>query len=127
MQERHLFEYAVIRIVPRVERGEFVNTGVILYCAKKKFLGMKYNINEKKLHCFGTEIDLDEVKEYLNAFEKVSLGGKNTGPIGRLPYAERFRWLTAKRSSIVQVSEVHPGLCADPQARLELLFEEMVG
>src|SRR6478736_3670825 len=113
MQEQHLFEYAVIRIVPRVEREEFLNVGVVLYCAGLKFLDTIYLLDEKKLGVFGCIEDKDELAAYLNAFERICKGGKDSGPIGKLPIAERFRWLTATRSTVMQTSKVHSGFCLD--------------
>ncbi len=126
MQERHVYEYAVIRVVPRVEREEFFNVGVVLYCKSLGFLQVKYEINEVKFHGFCTEMQLSELKEYLHTFQKIALGGTDAGPIGQLPAAERFRWLTATRSTVLQTSRIHPGLTADPGAKLEQLFREMV-
>lgn len=127
MQEMDLFEYAVIRAVPRVEREEFLNVGVVLYCSKQKFLKIKYNIDENRVAalCMGCDIHL--VKEYIKAFEQVANGNKNSGAIGKLPIAERFRWLTATRSTMVQTSKVHPGLCDNAGEMLEKLFEQLVG
>lgn len=126
MQEKHLYEYAVIRIMPRVEREEFINTGVVLYCAGKKFLRAKYTVNESKLKAFCGECDIPEVQDYLQAFENICEGKKEGGPIALLPNASRFRWLTASRSTVVQTSKVHPGFCDDPNDMLERLFAELV-
>src|SRR5690349_16580669 len=109
--EKHLFEYAVIRVVPHVEREEFVNVGVILFCSKKKFLETRIRIDDQKLQAFSPELDLQDLKEHINSFERISQGGPNGGPIGKLSQAERFRWLTATRSTVLQSSKVHPGLC----------------
>jgi hypothetical protein len=125
MQERSVFEYAVIRIVPRVERQEFFNVGVILYCGPQKFLGTRIQLNQERLKAFG-EIDCEELDAYILAFERISAGGKGGGPIGELPIAERFRWLTATRSTIVQTSHVHPGLCLDANEMLDSLFRQLV-
>lgn len=126
MQERHLFEYAVIRVVPRVEREEFINVGVILYCSKQKFLRTLYQISEEKLRIISPDTDTEEIYHYLRSFEKVCQGGSNGGPIGQLPIAERFRWLTAVRSTVVQSSPVHPGLCLDAEETLARLFHQLV-
>lgn len=126
MQERHLFEYAVIRVVPRVEREEFINVGVILYCSKQKFLETLYHINEEKLKTISPQTDIEEIQEYLQSFEKICHGGSKGGPIGQLPMAERFRWLTAVRSTVVQSSPVHPGLCLDAEETLNRLFSQFV-
>jgi len=126
MQEQYLFEYAVIRIVPKVEREEFLNVGVVLYCAKQKFLQSRFSIDEERLQLFCKKTDMDGLREYLHAFEQICLGGNNAGPIGKLPIAERFRWLTATRSTVVQTSKVHPGLCSDAAEMLTKLFEQLV-
>jgi Protein of unknown function (DUF3037) len=121
-----LFEYAVIRIVPQVEREEFLNVGVILYCGPQKFLGMKFTVNESRLRALNSEIDVTELSNHLKAFEKICIGGKDGGEIGQLSMPERFRWLTASRSTIVQTSKVHPGLCDDAKVKLEFLFGQLV-
>lgn len=126
MQEKHLFEYAVIRVVPRVEREEFINVGVVLYCARQKFLQTRYQLDEKRLHAFHNDIDLAVIKENLHAFEQISLGNNEGGPIAQLDLASRFRWLTATRSTVLQASKVHPGFCSDPAASLDKLFADMV-
>lgn len=125
MQERSVFEYAVIRIVPKVEREEFFNVGVILYCGPQKFLGTRIHVSREKLQAFGN-VDCEELDNYILAFQRISAGGKDAGPIGQLPLAERFRWLTATRSTIVQTSHVHPGLCLDANEMLESLFTQLV-
>ena len=126
MQENHLFEYAVIRIVPRVEREEFLNVGVILYCPKQKFLKVKYHLNKKRIAHLCDQADMDELEAHLKTFELISNGDKNAGPIALLPMAERFRWLTATRSTIVQTSKVHPGFCDDAEKTLDKLFQQVV-
>jgi hypothetical protein len=127
MQDRHLFEYAVIRVVPRVEREEFMNVGVILLCSKQKFLKMMYNINRERLMAFSSDLDLDALEENLSSFQRIATGGKDAGPIGELDAASRFRWLTATRSTVVQTSKVHPGFCLDGEDSLARLYEQLVG
>lgn len=122
-----LFEYAVIRLVPQVEREEFLNVGVVLYCAARKFLNVKYTLDAQRLAAFTGKTDLAEAEAYLQAFARICAGTGDGGPISKLPLAERFRWLTATRSTIVQTSKVHPGLCDEPDTMLERLFGEMVG
>lgn len=122
----NVFEYAIIRVVPKVEREEFVNVGVILYCGPLKFLKTKITINESRIQAFCKEIELSEVRGYIQSFERISAGGKGSGPIGELSMAERFRWLTATRSSIIQTSKVHPGITDNPQEVLERLFQQHV-
>ena len=126
MPENHLYEYAVIRIVPRVEREEFLNVGVILYCRKLKFLQCIFKIDEQRLQVFCAKLDIGQVKENLLAFERICTGGKGSGPIGQLDIASRFRWLTAARSTVVQTSKVHPGFCIDPSETLRKLFQQLV-
>jgi hypothetical protein len=126
MQQKHLFEYAVIRVVPRVEREEFLNIGVILYCTKLKFLEARYLLDEPRLAAFSPTLDITELKEHVCAMERICLGDDNAGPIGKLDMASRFRWLTATRSTIVQTSKVHPGFCDDAAETLEKLFAQLV-
>ena len=126
MQENQLFEYAIIRVVPRVEREEFLNVGVVLYCRDLQFLGMRYTVDEQRLLNFCKDIDLQELKEHLLAYENICKGNSNGGPIAKLDLPSRFRWLTATRSTIVQSSQVHPGLCKDPELTLTNLHEKLV-
>jgi len=126
MPEKHLYEYAVIRIVPRVEREEFINAGVIMFCAKLRFLEVKCTMPKERLRAFGGILDITEIETRLKAFEQVCKGGKEGGPIGQLPQAARFRWLTASRSTVVQTSRVHPGFCIDAKATLDMLYEQLV-
>lgn len=126
MQEKKLFEYAVIRIMPRVERGEFINVGVIIYCASQKYLQLKYEVHANKIISLCADCDLDEITLYLDLFLRICEGDKTAGPIAILPAAERFRWLTATRSTVVQTSRVHPGLCGDPEVMLDDLFNKLV-
>jgi hypothetical protein len=126
MQDNHLFEYALIRLVPRVEREEFINVGVILYCRQKKYLECKILLNENRAIALDPGVDVNEVKENLQSIEKICRAEKDGGPIAKLDVASRFRWLTATRSTMIQSSKVHPGLCTDPDKLLEHLFETMV-
>lgn len=127
MQENQLFEYAVIRVVPKVEREEFLNVGVILLCSNQKFLRARIELNQTRLRALYSEIEMDNLKEYICSFELICEGGSLGGSIGMLPMPERFRWLTSTRSTIVQTSKVHPGLCSDPNEMLERLFTQLVG
>lgn len=122
MQNRVSYEYAVIRLVPKVEREEFINIGVILFCKRKKFLEMKYILDEKRIAAFSTALDLSLIQAYLTAWEKVCAGGRIGGKIGEQDRAFRFRWLTAYRSTILQSSRVHPGVCSQPECILEELM-----
>jgi hypothetical protein len=126
MQDKVLYEYAVIRVVPRVEREEFLNVGIILFCQKQGFLQAKYQIDKERLKVFSCELDSGELEQYLQTWERICKGGKSAGTIGLLPIASRFRWLTATRSTIVQTSKVHPGFCNNAQETLEFLFEQLV-
>lgn len=126
MQEKHLYEYAVIRVVPCVEREEFLNAGVILYCSAQRFLQLRYRVDEERLRIFSGNRDVEEIRARLLAFQKVCAGGASGGPIGLLPLASRFRWLIATRSTIVQTSAVHPGLCVSAADTLEQLFGKLV-
>jgi hypothetical protein len=126
MQENYLFEYAVIRVVPRVEREEFLNVGVILYCAKRKFLNALTSPDETKLSVFSPTLDLQEIRHHLQVLQLICCGKEESGPIGKLDMASRFRWLTATRSTVLQTSRVHPGLCVDPAVTLEKLYEQLV-
>jgi hypothetical protein len=126
MQEKELFEYAVIRIVPRVEREEFLNVGVVLYCARQQFLRAVFELKPEKLSAFCSQLDTEEIRNYLTAFEQICIGSNSSGPIGKLGIAERFRWLTATRSTVVQTSKVHPGLCSDAEEKLQQLYGKLV-
>ena len=126
MLGKFLFEYAVIRVMPRVEREEFINVGIILFCAKQKFLKSVFFLDETRVKAFSTEIDLEELKENLCAFERISTAAKGSGPIGQYDQASRFRWLTATRSTVVQCSKVHPGFCDDAEETLLRLQQELV-
>ncbi|MES2428072.1 MAG: DUF3037 domain-containing protein [Bacteroidota bacterium] len=126
MPGKHVFEYAVIRVVPRVEREEFMNVGVVLYCKKLNFLQSIITINEAKICCFTNADEAEQIKSNLQAFEQICKGSVEGGPIAQLDEASRFRWLTATRSTVVQASKVHPGLSADPQQTLEKLHAQLV-
>lgn len=124
--KKDLFEYAIVRIVPLVEREEFINVGVILYCKPQNFLSMKFEINEPRLRAFRSSIDITEIKEHLDSFCKICAATPDSGEIGQLSMPERFRWLTGSRSTVIQASKVHPGLCENAGAMLEELFNTMV-
>ena len=126
MQNRHLFEYAIIRVVPRVEREEFINVGVILYCAKQNFLKCVFEVNLTRLAAFECDVEAEVIQSNLSAITKICYGGKEVGAIGELDLASRFRWLTATRSTVVQTSKVHPGFCNNADETLNELFHKMV-
>ena len=126
MQERQLYEYAVIRVMPHVEREEFLNVGVVLYCSSKKYLEAVYKLNHQRLSAFCISCDAREIETYLIAFKNICKGKGDAGPISLLPAAARFRWLTATRSTVVQTSKTHPGLCIEPAEMLQKLFKDLV-
>lgn len=126
MQGKFLFEYAVIRVMPRVEREEFINVGIILFCARQKFLKSVFVLDEARVKAFSAAVDVEELKENLSAFERISIAAKGSGPIGQYDQASRFRWLTATRSTVVQCSKVHPGFCDDAEQTLVRLYQELV-
>jgi DUF3037 family protein len=120
------YDYAVIRVVPRVERQEFVNAGVILWCQEQDFLDARIELDESRLRAFSATVDLDAVRRHLASFALICAGGAEGGPIGKLPKRERFDWLVAPRSTIIQTSAVHSGRCSDGPATLERLLDAMV-
>jgi hypothetical protein len=126
MPARSSFDYAVIRVVPRVERGELINAGVILLALTKDFLAARVEVDEPRLRALWPEIDVDLVRQHLEAIPKICAGTPDSGPIGRLSLRERFHWLVAPRSTIIQVSPVHAGLCDHPERALEELFRQTV-
>ncbi len=126
MQGKHLFEYAVIRVLPKVEREEFINVGIILFSKREKYIRLMYQLDEKRLCSFSTELDLDLLNEALKSFEKICNGSKDGGVIAQLEIPERFRWLTAVRSSCIQTSRPHPGYSDNLDATVEKLFSELV-
>jgi hypothetical protein len=127
MQEKHLYEYAVIRVLPFVEREEFINVGIILFCKKEEFINVLYTIDEKKLNSFSNKIDVDLIKQNLVAFKDIAEGKTNCkNPISQIDLPSRFRWLTAARSSSIQTSKPHPGLSIDLEKTAKQLFEELV-
>jgi hypothetical protein len=120
------FEYAVIRVVPRVEREEFLNAGIILFSLESRFLKAIVHLDEKRLNALATDVDTTDLRDHLQAFEKVAEGAEDGGPIARLSQRERFRWLVSPRSTVIQVSPVHAGLCDDPEKMLAQLFQRLV-
>lgn len=126
MQEKHLYEYAVIRVLPRVDREEFINVGVIVYCAPRNFLQAECSIDRERLNVFAGNADISELDEHLESVCRICKGGEDAGPIGKLSIGERFRWLTAPRSTIVQTSPVHTGLTRDPEGTLKGLLVKLV-
>ncbi|MCC6371323.1 MAG: DUF3037 domain-containing protein [Bacteroidia bacterium] len=126
MPEKHLYEYAVIRVLPAVEREEFLNVGIVLFCKKQKFIQMRYDLNELKLQAFSKDCDVAQLKQNLEAFEKIARGDSSGGTIAMMDVPSRFRWLTAVRSSMIQTSRPTPGLCDDLEKTVQRLFDELV-
>jgi Protein of unknown function (DUF3037) len=120
------FTYAILRVVPRVERGECFNAGVVLFCRQRDFLGLKVGVDEHRLAALAPGTSADDVRGYLDALALVVAGSPDGGAIARLPPSERFGWLVAPSSTIIQPSEVHTGLSNDPEATLNQLFAELV-
>jgi len=120
------YDYAVIRVVPRVERQEFVNAGVVLWCQEQDLLEARVELDEARVRALDASIDLEAVRRHLASFAIICAGGENSGPIGRLSKRERFDWLVAPRSTIIQTSAVHSGRCNDVAATLERLLDTMV-
>ena len=120
------YDYAVIRVVPRVEREEFINVGVILSCEASRYLEARIELDEARLRALAPDLDIESVSRHLQAVTAICRGGPGTGPIGQLPPRARFHWLTAKRSSILQTSPVHTGKCSDMDAIMEHLLRRMV-
>lgn len=120
------FEYAVLRIVPRVEREEFINAGVIVFCLEQKFLQARVQIDEGRLKALCPDTDTDHIRDHLEAFRKVAEGSKDGGPVAAMSIRQRFHWLVAPRSTVIQVSPVHAGMCGDPEGVLDSLFQKLV-
>lgn len=120
------FDYAIIRVVPEVERGECMNVGVVLICRQRRYLGMRLALDEVRLRTLWPRLDVAAVRQQLDGLRRVSEGDRDAGPIARLSQAERFHWLVAPSSTIIQPSPAHSGLCADPAAMLDELFDRLV-
>ncbi len=126
MRSGHAYDYAVIRVVPRVDREEFLNVGVVLSCPDHRFLEALISVDRARLGAFAPALDLDIVCRHLASFEAVCRGGDEAGPIGALPPRQRFHWLTAPRSTVIQTSPAHTGVCDDPAQTLERLVRRYV-
>lgn len=126
MPVQHVYEYAVIRVLPVVEREEYLNVGIIVFCKATNYIGVRTALNEQRLAAFATELDIEQVRNNLNAFQRIAEGAPEAGPIAALDVPSRFRWLTAVRSSSIQTSRPHPGLCDDMEGTLDRLFRELV-
>jgi hypothetical protein len=125
-QPRSQFQYAIVRVVPRVERGECLNAGVVLLCRPRRFLAAKVGLDEGRLLAIAPDADPATILPHLTAIERIAAGDPSAGPLARLTAAERFHWLVAPSSTVIQPSEVHTGLCEDPADELEHLFERLV-
>lgn len=126
MQDKILYEYAVIRIVPKVEREEFINAGIMIYSKEKNVILIKTYFDEKKFDAFESELNKEQVQLNLRSFELIANGKKEGGPIAQMDTASRFRWMTAVRSSCIQTSRPHPGFSDDLEETLNRLFEELI-
>ena len=122
----HSFDFATIRVVPRVEREEFVNAGVILFCLEQKFLQALVHVDDSRILALCPDLDLNIVRQHLDAFPNICAGQPDAGPIARLSLRERFQWLVAPRSTVIQISPVHSGLCERPESVLQGLFRQLV-
>ena len=120
------FDYAVLRVVPRVEREEFVNVGVIVFCLEKRTLQARVQINDARLLALWPALDLEAVRQHVHAVERICAGDPEAGPIAALPLRERFHWLVAPRSTIIQTSPVHTGICTEPKGVVDRLFDQLV-
>lgn len=126
MQGKYIYEYAVIRVVPRVEREEFINVGLILFSKKAAYIQSRYVLDKAKLRLFSSELDFDSLQTHLQSFDKICSGNKEGGYIATLDIPERFRWLTAVRSASIQTSRPHPGFSDDLDQTFERLYQELV-
>ena len=126
MPDKFSYEFVVIRVVPKVEREEFMNVGVIVFSKPKRYLDMKYHLDEERLRALSEDLDIAFLEEHLQAWEAICAGAPQGGPIGEQDQPYRFRWLAAARSTILQTSRVHPGLCSDPAVVLEDVFRRYV-
>jgi hypothetical protein len=120
------FQYAIVRIVPRVDRGECVNAGVVLFCRARRFLAARVELDEARVRALAPDTDLGAVRRHLDALVRIAAGDPDAGPIAALPASERFHWLVAPSSTIIQCSEVHTGLSDDPAGELERLMARLV-
>lgn len=126
MPERHSFDYAVVRVVPRVERGEFLNAGVVLFSSTAAWLGARVGLDRERLRALAPDADVELIETYLEQIPIICAGGGEAGSIGQLPQRARFHWLVAPRSTIIQMSPVHAGVHHDPGAALGNLFDKLV-
>ena len=126
MEEMQLYEYAVLRYVPRVERGEFINIGLAMMCKRRRWLRLRLHLDPARCAAFSSDLDFEALRRQLAAFENIAEGASSAGPIAGYPGEERFRWLTAEKSACIQSSRPHPGLTDDLDATFHSLFNELV-
>jgi hypothetical protein len=126
VHDHHTYDYAIIRVVPRVEREEFINVGVIVSCPAAEFLEARIALDEQRLRALDATLDIESIRAHLSTIPAICGGGEQAGPIGKLSQRERFHWLTAPRSTVIQTSAVHTGSCKDPNVVLEHLLDSMV-
>lgn len=126
MHDHCSYDYAIVRLMPRVERQEFINIGVIVSCPEKNFLAARVEVDEARLRAFDANLDIDAVRRHTDSLIAICQGGADAGPVGKLTQRERFHWLTAPRSTIIQTSPAHAGQCGQPEAVLEHLLKTMV-
>jgi len=124
--ERVSYDYAVVRVVPSVERGEFINAGAVVFCAVKDWLEAKVELDEARLLALAPDADVEDIRRHLEAIPRICAGGPDAGPIGALERKERWHWLVAPRSTVIQMGPVHTGLCESPGSALEQILREMV-
>jgi hypothetical protein len=120
------FTYAILRVVPSVERGECLNVGVVLFCRQRGFLGLRFALDEERLHVLAPGLAADQLRGHLEGLQRVAQGAPGAGGVAALPQSERFGWLAAPSSTIVQASPTHTGLCKEPAATLDALFVRLV-
>ncbi|WP_327292602.1 DUF3037 domain-containing protein [Streptomyces sp. NBC_01198] len=126
MSRREVFEYALVRVVPRIERGEMINAGVLVYCRARSFVGARVHLDENRLRCLDPEVDVAGVRAALRGYQEICAGGEEAGQAGDDDPGRRFRWLTAPRSTVVQPGPIHTGLTADPVAEVDRLLALLV-
>ena len=121
-----VFQYALLQVVPSIERGERINAGVVLHCRRRRYLGARVELDEQRLRALAPELDLGAVRQHLETIERVAAGEQDCGTLGRLQQSERFGWIAAPASTVIQASPTHTGVTADPAATLDRLFESLV-
>ena len=126
MTDAHPFQYAIVRVVPRVERGECINVGVVFFCRPRRYLAVRTALDEARLAGFAPDLDAAEVRSHLDAMTRIAAGDADAGPVARLDQSERFHWLVAPSSTVIQTSPVHTGLSDDPEETLARLLEKLV-